>query len=253
MSADYRVLAPIYNTIGMDRFAATMTPRLIDYAQRNDWMGRRILDLGCGTGTSVEWLTRRSYVVIGVDQSPDMLEICRKRLDDAGLNHDLRQLNLRDTAANIGPADLALALDVVNETSSLRDLEAIFRNVYASLGDGKLFIFDLHTVQGLAAEGATTEAIIHNMPNLTVIAQDQFDFERLVLERRYMIFERDEAWKRMDGSRTLRGYPAQAVGSLLQRCGFSIKNVINLDFADFEPGDTPADRIIFLAEKTTDG
>ena len=254
MSAEYRVLAQIYNAVGMDQFAAHMTPRLIDYAQRRDWMGRRILDLGCGTGAAIEWLTRRSYVVVGVDQSPDMLEICRQRLDDAGLNHDLRQLNLREPMPNIGPADLALALDVVNETNNLRELEAIFTSVHAALGDGKLFIFDLHTIQGLAREGASAESIIHNAPNVTVIAQDDFDFERQVFERDHLIFVRDDDhWRRMDGRRTLRGYPAQAVASLLQRSGFSIKNVVNLDFVDFEPGSSQADRIVFLAEKMTNG
>ena len=250
MAVDYQVLAPIYDIIGMDRFADVMTSRLIDYAQRNDWMGRRILDLGCGTGVTLEWLTRHSYVVVGVDQSPEMLEICRQRLDSAGLNHDVRQRDLRDSEADVGRVDLVLALDMMNELNSLRELEAVFRNVHNSLGDGRLFVFDLHTVQGLAGQSRIGDEIVHHNSYLTVVVHNHFDFERQMLERDYLVFhQQDNGWSRSEGRRVLRGYPAQVVATLLQRCDFSIKHVVNTSFEDFEPGTTEADRIIFLAEK----
>ena len=250
MPVDYDVLAPIYTIIGMDRFAEVMTSRLIDYAQRNDWMGRRILDVGCGTGATLEWLTRHSYVVAGVDQSPAMLEICRQRLENAGLNHDIRQGDLRDSVAEVGRVDLVLALDVMNELNSLRELEAVFRNVHSSLDDGRLFVFDLHTVQGLAVQSNIGDEIVHHVSDLTVVVHNHFDYERQLLERDYLVFQQQEnKWVRSEGRRVLRGYPAQVVATLLQRCDFSIKHVINTSFEDFEPGTTEADRIIFLAEK----
>ena len=250
MPADYDVLAPIYSTIGMDRFASTMTPRLMDYAQRADWMGRRILDLGCGTGASIEWFTRHSYIVTGIEQSTHMLNLARKRLETASLNHDLRQEDIRQPGADLGRADLALALDVVNELNTLRDLEMMFKNVHDSLNDGKLFIFDLHTLQGLAAMGLGGDQIVYETPELTIVTQDSYDFERQLARKRYLVFQsEDGGWQHSTGTRSLRGYPAQAIATLLQRSGFIIQRVIDTDFHDFEPGASEANRIIFLAEK----
>ena len=74
MSDDYAVLASIYETLGMANFAETLTPRLLDYAQSHDWIGRRAVDLGCGTGASVRWFANHGYNITGIDLSPSMLQ-----------------------------------------------------------------------------------------------------------------------------------------------------------------------------------
>ena len=250
MPADYAVLAPIYNTLGMADFAQSMTPRLIDYAQRLDWLGRRILDLGCGTGASLEWLTRRNYVALGIDESLQMLELCRQRLDAENLPHDVRVGDLRQLSADAGTMDMVLALDVVNELNSLRDLETLFTNVHKVLAAEKLFIFDMHTIEGLCQQGLTSDQIVYNQADLTVITSSSYDFERQIQEQRYFVFQRQgDAWQRSEGVRVLRGYPAQAVTSLLQRCGFQVMKAVTTSFGDFEPGISRADRIFVLAQK----
>lgn len=250
MPADYAVLAPIYTAVGMDRFAESMTPRLIDVAQRLDWLGRRILDLGCGTGASLEWLTRRNYVAVGIDQSPQMLEWCRQRLEAEELHHDLRTGDVRQLSADVGQVDMVLALDVVNELSSLRDLEALFSGVYSVLNPEKLFVFDLHTIQGLHQQSLTGDQILYNQGDLTVITSSSYDFEHQISERRYLVFHRQaDDWQRSEGARILRGYPAQAVAALLQRCGFETMKMMTPAFDDYEPGLSSADRILVMARK----
>jgi SAM-dependent methyltransferase len=248
--ADYAVLAPIYETLGMADFAEAMTPRLIDYAQRNDWLGRRILDLGCGTGATLAWLTRRNYVAIGIDESPQMLDACRQRLDALQLQYDVRQGDLRTIGGEIGIMDLVLALDVVNELNSLRDLEALFSSVYKALADEKMFIFDLYTMQGLSQQALAGDQLIYNQADLTVMATNSFDYERQIHERRFMAFRRQgDVWQRSEGSRILRGYPAQAIIALLRRCGFQTVKVVTTSFDEFEPGISSTNRILLLAQK----
>lgn len=250
MSADYAVLASVYESLGMADFAESMAPRLIDYAQRNDWLGRRILDLGCGTGTALAWFIRRNYVVVGIDESAHMLELCRQRLDNLQLHYDVRQGDLRQLVPEIGPVDLVLALDVVNELHSLHDLEALFTHVYAALAADKLFMFDLHTIQGLCQQGAKGDQIVHNQVDLTVITSNHYDYERQIHERHYLIFHRQqELWQRSEGIRSLRGFPIPAVVALLQRCGFVTVRVVTTSFDHVEPGVSSADRVIVLAQK----
>ena len=47
--------------------------------------GGRVLDLGCGTGVVALAAAARGFRVVGVDHSPDMLEIARRKARDAGL------------------------------------------------------------------------------------------------------------------------------------------------------------------------
>jgi SAM-dependent methyltransferase len=63
--------------------------------------GERLLDLACGIGRHSLELRRRGFEVVGVDISPDLLEIAvgeaeNQRLDVEFMQADLRELDLRD-------------------------------------------------------------------------------------------------------------------------------------------------------------
>jgi SAM-dependent methyltransferase len=249
MSSEYTVLAPFYNKIGLASYAEAITPRLLDYAQRNDWMGRRILDLGCGTGGSLLWFGKHTYSTYGVDQSPEMLAIAKSTLTSNSITsqlyeQDIRKLDLRDTV------DLALAIRVINELENLRDLEAVFKSVHAVLHAGKFFIFDLQTLEGLAAMGQTGDQIFYDQDGLTVIISQRYDYERQALTRRYLIFQHDGgAWRRLETEQVLRGYPTQAVGALLQRSGYQLHAILNPNFTVYDPASSGIERVYFAARK----
>jgi hypothetical protein len=145
---------------------------------------------------------------------------------------------------------MILALDVMNELNSLRDLEVIFKDAYRLLDQNKLFMFDMYTIQGLTEHGTGGDSIDYNQNNLAVFSDNQYDYERQIHERHYFVFHRSgDNWQRHEATRILRAFPAQAVATLLQRCGFQSAQVLTLDFEPFEPGVSRADRVIFMAEK----
>jgi SAM-dependent methyltransferase len=248
---DYAVLAPVYDEIGMAAFAKNVTPALIDYAQRIDWLGRRIVVLGCGTGASIEYLSQYPYTLMGVDIAPEMLAIARKKIEASGSSVKLFQQDIRELGANIGSGDMLLALNVMNELNSLRDLESVFTGAARILEKGKLFIFDMLTVQGLTETGVTGDNLIHNNPGrLTVVSSNDFDYERQMHTVQYLIFQREgDSWRRSEAKRILRAFPVQAVGSLLQRSGFNAGRILNANLEPYEPGISRAGRVVFVAEK----
>lgn len=250
MSNAYTHLASIYDTVGMADFAERMTPRLIGFAQSNDWLGRRVLDLGCGTGASVRWLANRGYNTTGIDSSPEMLEVGRRNVNSAGLGLTWRQGDIRRLESMDTPMDMVLALDVINELQGLRELEAVLSSAFRVLDFGKLFIFDMHTIEGLATRLNTR--YIHNDEKLMVIATDQFDYERQVNIRQLDIFRRNEeqdTWTRQNALLTRRGFPVQAVAALLQRTNFTLMALLNSNFEPIDPSTPRADRVIFVARK----
>ncbi len=52
--------------------------------------GARILDVGCGSGTNVIWLSRRGFPVAGVDVSPTAIAVAATRARRARAKVDLR-------------------------------------------------------------------------------------------------------------------------------------------------------------------
>ncbi len=252
MPGDYAVLAPIYDQIGMADYARRITPRLIDYAQRIDWLGRRIMVLGCGTGASLEYLSQYPYNLTGIDNSAEMLDAARAKLNAPELNLRWLQLDLRELGGQtISLVDMALALNVMNEMNSLRDLEIVLGGVAKLLETGKLFIFDMQTVQGLTEEGLSSDSLIYdNGISLTVFLGNEYDYERQMHTRSYTIFQREgDLWRRSQARRVLRAFPIQAVGSLLQRSGFNIRTLLNTNLEVYEPGVSRAARVIFIAER----
>ncbi len=248
MNDEYAALAPIYERIGLSNFAAAMTPQIILYAQANDWLGRRVVDLGTGTGVSARWLANRGYNTTAIDSSPDMLEAARQAFSGEGLGlrwlpGDIRKLN------DLHDLDLALALDTFNELNSLRELEGVFASVYRCLNPGKLLIFDLHTIEGLAKGGAADE-FIHDSDELVVFGANQFDYERLASFTAFTVFERAAGtWRRSLASRTRRGFPIQVVSALLARVGFGIMALLDERMSPVDPTAAQAARVIFFAQK----
>jgi SAM-dependent methyltransferase len=253
MPGSYTVLAPIYDVAGFSGFSRTITPQLLRFLLQRDWMGRSILDLGCGIGTSIIWLKQQGYNVAGVDQSPEMLRAARQNFAASGTNatlyeHDIRRLD----AASIGDSyDLVLALNVLNELDNVRDLEAVFKNVHALLKPGQVFAFDLHTLEGLGQHSGAERLFFDAPETLTVFTRLQYDYERQVRTIRYLLFERqaDGHWQRQQTDLSLRGYPVQAVVGLLQRSGFEIVSVLTGSFAPYEPSATGIDRVFIIGKK----
>jgi 2-polyprenyl-3-methyl-5-hydroxy-6-metoxy-1,4-benzoquinol methylase len=249
MPADYATLAPIYDTLGMAAQSEALIPGLLDFAQRNEWMGRRVLDLGCGTGAALIWLARRGYVVAGLDTSAEMLRVAQARAEAASLNTVSAQFRQGDIRRLDGGVeyDLALALNVLNEMESLRDVEAVFMGAHKSLAEGRMFIFSVETLEGLAAAAVGHDAeqiLFDDHASLTVAARAHYDYERQALTRSYLIFRRDggvvggssDGWTRYDTQVVARGYPITALASLAGRCGFDVLAALTPELTLYEPG-----------------
>lgn len=249
MTSDYAALAAIYEQLGMAEFARSITPRLLTYVQQREWMGRRILDIGTGTGASLAWFSSHHYLATGLDHEPAMIEKAQQSLQAQGLSAELLTADMRDFSG-VDSMDMALALDALNELASLRELEQVMGAVHGALGPGKLFIFDLHTTEGLLSGAGDGERLLLDEALLLVLERSAVDYERQVQSRHYTIFSGSGAhWQRSEAQRILRAYPVQAVMSLLKRCGFAVNHVLDTRLNPVEPGAPGAQRVILITQK----
>ncbi|MEL6310046.1 MAG: class I SAM-dependent methyltransferase, partial [Chloroflexota bacterium] len=186
MPSNYDILAEIHDEIGIGDFAERMTSRLLDYAQRNDWMGRQIAVLGSGSSESIRWLAQHSYVVTGVEQSQRMLELTQSALDTAGVSAQLILADFR--AVTFLPHDMVLSLDTLSELSNIRDLERVLKHIHGLVKAQGLFIFDMYTIEGLVKRNQDGYALEHDADGLTIFAGNDIDYERSIQYRKYIIF-----------------------------------------------------------------
>lgn len=136
---------------GRDQMRALMLSRLPD-----DLSGRRILDAGCGPGVMTAELAARGAEVTGVDISPQLIEIAKRRLDPAHshrvrflagdmLSKDLGRFDhvmAMDSLIYYTPADIAVALDRLSERTDGRVVFTVAPKtpfLMAFWGMGKLF------------------------------------------------------------------------------------------------------------------
>lgn len=92
-----------------------------------DVAGRTVLDAACGPGLYAAELTSRGATVIGFDQSPRMVELCRQRVPSGRFHaHDLAQPLDWLPDASVDRVLFALALEYVDDrTSALRELRRV--------------------------------------------------------------------------------------------------------------------------------
>lgn len=123
--------SPISN---MDGYRATLA-RTISHLKATD----RVLELGCGTGSTALDLAPHVAHLTATDVSPAMIEIAREKLWNASLrNITLRTAQAGDPAlAEDGPYDVILALNLLH----LLDNQAVaIEQIHSMLKPGGLFI-----------------------------------------------------------------------------------------------------------------
>lgn len=255
----YNGLAGVYDQAGFSDFARQHVPRYIRFAQSMDWAGRRVLDLGCGTGVSTWWLSQQGFRVLGIDNNPDMLAQAEAQeqalAGDATMIYDaptFMNMDIRALESPTGEVDMVLAAgNVINAIQSLRDIENIFARVHQVLAEGKLFIFDVYTIQGLAENLSQRDEIAYdNGHDLVVVTRNRFNYETLGVNRHFTIFQHDGAsWVRKDEIHYERGYPTQAIAALLERTGFQIVTILTPHMEPYDAHALHHERVVFFAQK----
>lgn len=105
--------------------------------------GQRLLDVGCGTGSTLAAMVERGWSAVGVDVSPGMLEIARSKLGDSVelVVADMRSL------PELGAFDLVWCLaDALNYLLGDDELGAAFDGFRRNLAPGGLVVFDVDTL-----------------------------------------------------------------------------------------------------------
>jgi len=140
----YEAIAPVYDDFTAHHDYQLWLGELLEIAAAHGLRGRRLLDVGCGTGKSFIPMLERGWTVTACDVSPAMVDLAREKVGDAAelAVADMRQL------PRFGEFDLVWCLDdAVNYLLDTDELTRALAGMRANLGPGGLLIFDVNLIQ----------------------------------------------------------------------------------------------------------
>ena len=103
--------------------------------------GKRVLDLGCGSGQAAVAFAKQGSHAIGLDSSAEQLAVARKRAEQEHVRVELHQGDLADLAfVRADSVDLVFSAWAFNQVS---DLSRVFRQVHRVLKQGSPLVFSV--------------------------------------------------------------------------------------------------------------
>ncbi len=248
--AAYQTFAQVYDilmdNVPYEEWARSLAGLLKEYGIADGL----VLDLGCGTGTMTELLSSYGYDMIGVDNSPEMLDRALEKRDRSG--HEILYLMQEMTSFELyGTVRAVVSVcDSLNYLLEEQDLLAAFRLVNNYLDPGGLFVFDMNTVykyREVLGDGVIAE----NREDCSFIWENSFFEEEKVNEYDLTLFLREEndLYRRVEETHYQKAYDPRTVVRLLEEAGLSPVKVCEA-YTGREP-DEKCERLLFVARECT--
>lgn len=187
-----------------------------------------VLDLGCGTGALTRLMARKGYDMIGVDYSPQMLQIAMDKEEDSSILYllqDMREFELYGTVAAV-----VSVCDSVNYITEPEELCDVFKLVNNYLDPNGLFIFDFNT-EYKYSQVIGDSVIAENRDECSFIWDNYYDEESKINEYDLTIFVREEQdlFRKFEEIHYQRGYTLAEMKELLEQAGLRFVKAIDSD------------------------
>jgi len=250
-AASYTMLARCY-----DGFTKNM-----DYKRRMEYLcallsrsgvhpGDTILDLACGTGPYACALLQRGYDVVGVDASPDMLQIAREKAEALAPAPPLLVCQRLENLDLYGTAQAAICLtDSINHLTLPAQVRKFFRRLSLFLEPGAPFIFDVNTLykhEHVLADNA----FLYEDEGVFCAWQNHWDAQSRTTRIDLDIFVEGETgdYTRARESFSERAYTPEELTRWLEKAGFAVEHIYE-ELTEQPPSDT-AERIFLICRRT---
>lgn len=243
----YHILAGVYDKLQDINYEA-----FVDYYEK---VFRKfgikpelVLDLGCGTGNITVPMAKRGYDMIGLDASPEMLEIATQKskaenLDILYLFQDMTSFELYGTVGA-----MVCALDGVNYLTEDGQLEDMLKLLHYYLEPGGLLIFDLNTEYKFRniLDGQT---FVYDEDDAYCVWSNEYDNEEKIcyFDLNFFLKNEDGSYTRQDEYQQERVYSIEEIKETVERC--NLKCVGVFDNLTFDEPKENSDRVFVVVQK----
>lgn len=193
--------------------------------------GRRVLDLGCGSGLLTVRLASRGCRVLGIDSSRQMLKVARARCRIFGSQVRFSLADLRSFDSRASAAGAFACGDVINHFQSEHRLASFFKNVSRHLERGGIFVFD--ALNRWCFENYWADHTYHfEGEHGDIVMECSWDSSRGIGTAAMTVYEENSRglYKRRFFTLRERLFETPKIDELLKRAGFS-----KVLFVDWSP------------------
>lgn len=246
MTQSYTEFAAVYDELMTDIPYDAYVDILDEAAGGID--GKRVLDIGCGTGLLSVKLAKRGAQVTGIDLSGEMLAVAEQRAGALSLPVQFIEQPMQQLTGFTNFDLAVIAIDSLNYIADKEDVEATFRHIYVSLAVGGVLIFDVHST-------FKTDVIFMEGPFTFDDGRISYIWETeegeqphsVDSELAFFIQQANGLYSRFDEVHSQRTFEVHDYVEMLMEAGFSVERI----FADWEdePPHEESERIFFQVRK----
>ncbi|MFJ7971262.1 class I SAM-dependent DNA methyltransferase [Psychrobacillus sp. NPDC096389] len=184
--------------------------------------GKRLVDIGCGTGVLSVQFAKAGYDVIGVDLSESMLTIAQSRSLEQGVDISFICQSMSELDG-LDEIDVAvIAIDSINYLETFEEVKQTLKLVFESLTPNGQLFFDVHSLYKMDViypDGPFT----YEDEQVAYIWHTEVGEEAHSIYHDITFFVQDESgyYERFEESHYQRTYPLESFTDLLKQVGFS--------------------------------
>lgn len=211
-----------------------------------------VLDLTCGTGSQVIYLTQNGFKVTGSDINLKMLNVAKKKINSLKLNCALLLGDMR--TSRMGEFDAVLTIFNAIGHLTRNDFIKALKNINTNLKTNGIYIFDIFNLDYMLENNNITNLTIDNIapqPSGTVrkIQYSTINNEGILASYTTSIMQNESTKKTItsNDSQTLQIYKVKELEHMLQQCGFKLIRKYGIDGTAFNTKKTK--HMLLVAQK----
>ncbi|HEX9695244.1 MAG TPA: class I SAM-dependent methyltransferase [Actinomycetota bacterium] len=230
-------MADLYDALKAGEDYAAWADLVVGLLDRWSPPGRRMLDVGCGTGNSSAAFVDRGFSVVGCDISEAMLTQAQRKFFEKGM--PFLAADMRSLPHGLNGFDTVLWMDdVANHLLAEADLLAALRESCRVLSDGGLLVFDVNNRAAFRTVFSEWR-VVPSREALLVWQGQTFEFTPGGLGRVHLTaFTRSrKGVRRRDADIVERHFPPDVVETIIGRSGLSLVGAFGLGGGRLHPPD----------------
>lgn len=203
--------------------------KLIDNRIREFLTGKKIMEIGCGTGEILQRLAAYGYEVSGIDISEEMLRIAKSKYDSL----DIKKEDMRIIKNEFEFDGVVCVFDALNYLQSFEELKLVFENIKRAIKPNGIFLFDLlnrKMIDSMFPE----DIFADDRENMSIIWKHSYNEETDLdkISTSFFIREEKNVYKRYDEIFYKKIYSSKKILQLITEVGFElISKEVNIDIA----------------------